>query len=37
MKIAKANNLHVIEDAAQAVGAKYNKQAVGSFGITGSF
>ncbi len=37
MKIAKANNLHVIEDAAQAVGAKYNNQAVGSFGITGSF
>lgn len=37
LAIAKAHNLHVIEDAAQAVGAKYNNQSVGSFGITGSF
>ncbi|MBL0048723.1 MAG: DegT/DnrJ/EryC1/StrS family aminotransferase [Bacteroidetes bacterium] len=37
LAIAKAHNLHVIEDAAQAVGAKYNNKAVGSFGITGSF
>ena len=37
MAIAKAHRLHVIEDAAQAVGARYKNQSVGSFGITGSF
>ena len=37
MAIAKKYNLHVIEDAAQAVGAKYKNKSVGSFGTTGSF
>jgi dTDP-4-amino-4,6-dideoxygalactose transaminase len=37
MEIASRYNLHVIEDCAQAVGAKYKNQSVGSFGITGSF
>jgi len=37
MALAKTYNLHVIEDAAQAVGATYNNQSVGSFGTTGSF
>lgn len=37
LSIAKKNNLFVIEDAAQAVGAKYNGQKVGSLGITGCF
>ncbi len=37
MAIAKKNNLYVIEDCAQAVGAKYKNKSVGSFGITGSF
>jgi len=37
--LAKADkyNLAVIEDAAQAVGAGYHKQRVGSFGVTGCF
>jgi len=37
LSIAKKYNLHVIEDAAQAVGAKFKGQPVGSFGIAGSF
>ena len=37
MAIAVKYNLHVIEDCAQAVGAKYNGKPVGSFGIVGSF
>ena len=37
MKIAKEHNLPVIEDAAQAVGAKYNGKPVGSFGDIGCF
>ncbi len=37
MAIAKKHNLHVIEDCAQAVGARYKNKSVGSFGITGSF
>lgn len=37
MKIAKDNNLFVIEDSAQAVGAKYYEKKVGSFGIVGCF
>ena len=37
LSIAKKHNLHVIEDAAQAVGAKFKGQPVGSFGIAGSF
>ena len=37
LEIAKAHNLFVIEDCAQAVGATYQGQPVGSFGHTGSF
>jgi dTDP-4-amino-4,6-dideoxygalactose transaminase len=37
LAIAKKHNLHVIEDCAQAVGARYKHKSVGSFGITGSF
>ena len=36
-KIAKEHNLFVIEDAAEAHGAKINKRKVGSFGIFGCF
>lgn len=35
--IAKENNLIVIEDAAQALGAKSNGKMAGSFGLTGCF
>ena len=37
MKIAKSRGLHVIEDCAQAVGAEYRGQQVGSFGSAGCF
>lgn len=37
MKIARKHNLLVIEDAAQAVGAKYKNKKAGSFGLTGCF
>ncbi len=37
MKIANKHNLVVIEDAAQAIGAKFNKQMAGSFGQAGAF
>ncbi len=37
MAIAEANNLIVIEDAAQAVGATYDGKAAGSFGLAGCF
>jgi perosamine synthetase len=37
VEIANNNNLHVIEDAACALGAKENAQPVGSFGVLGSF
>lgn len=37
MRIARAHNLHVIEDCAQAVGAEYDGHRVGSFGIIGCF
>lgn len=37
MEIAKKYNLFVIEDTAQALGAKYNGKMAGSFGIVGSF
>ena len=37
MEIAKKHQLHVIEDAACALGAKENKKAVGGFGLAGSF
>jgi len=32
MKLAKKNNLHVIEDAAHAVGTKYSRNKIGSHG-----
>ena len=37
MKIAKENNLIVIEDAAQSLGAHFNGQNAGSFGLTSCF
>src|SRR5688572_669746 len=37
MQIAEKHNLHVIEDAACALGATQNKKHVGSFGTFGSF
>jgi len=37
IQIANENNLYVIEDAAQAVGASLNNKKSGSFGITGCF
>ncbi len=37
MGIAKKHNVHVIEDCAQAVGATFNGQKVGSFGTFGCF
>ncbi len=35
--LAKKHNLFLIEDAAQAIGAKYKDKVVGSMGITGCF
>ena len=37
LSLAKKYNLYVLEDAAQAVGAKFKGQRVGSFGTAGSF
>jgi len=37
MAIAKKHNIHLIEDGAQAIGAKYKDKAVGGFGTTGCF
>lgn len=37
MEIAKKYNLYVVEDCAQAIGAVYNGQKVGSFGDIGCF
>lgn len=37
MKIAKEHNLHIIEDAARSLGAKFDGQSSGTFGIAGSF
>ncbi|MEK7542378.1 MAG: DegT/DnrJ/EryC1/StrS family aminotransferase [Patescibacteria group bacterium] len=37
MRIAEKHNLSVIEDAAQALGAKFRGKMAGSFGIAGSF
>jgi len=37
MKIARKYKLYVIEDTAQAVGAKFKGKPAGSFGITGCF
>lgn len=36
-EICEQNNLHMIEDACQAVAAEYKGKKVGSFGITGCF
>ena len=36
-KIAKKYKLKIIEDAAQAFGAKYNEKMVGTFGDVGCF
>ena len=35
--LAEKHNLHVIEDAACALGARQNKKLVGTFGVMGSF
>jgi dTDP-4-amino-4,6-dideoxygalactose transaminase len=37
MKIATENNLAVVEDAAQALGSKFNNQCAGTFGDAASF
>ena len=37
MKIATDNNLAVVEDAAQALGSKFNNQSAGTFGDAASF
>ena len=37
MQIAKSNNLFVVEDCAQAHGARFNGQIIGSFGDVGCF
>ena len=37
MKIARDNNLAVVEDAAQALGSKFNNQSAGTFGDAASF
>ncbi|MEI7780331.1 MAG: DegT/DnrJ/EryC1/StrS family aminotransferase [Planctomycetota bacterium] len=37
MSIARANDLHVVEDCAQALGATYRGRPVGSFGTVGCF
>ena len=37
MEIAKEYNLHVIEDAAQAIGAEYRRRKVGTIGDLGCF
>ncbi|MGB9743318.1 MAG: DegT/DnrJ/EryC1/StrS family aminotransferase [Minisyncoccales bacterium] len=37
MEIARKHNLIVIEDAAQALGAKFKSKQAGSFGLAGSF
>ena len=37
MKIAKKNNLYIIEDCAHAIGTKFKKQHVGTFGESGCF
>jgi dTDP-4-amino-4,6-dideoxygalactose transaminase len=37
MEIAAKHNLQVIEDAAQALGAKFNGKVAGSFGLSGCF
>ena len=36
-KLAKKNNLYIIEDCAHAIGTKYKNKHVGTFGDTGCF
>jgi len=36
-KIARTNNLHLIEDCAHAIGTKFNKKHAGTFGDAGCF
>ncbi len=37
MRIANKNKIHVVEDAAPAIGAKFNNKLVGTFGIASAF
>jgi len=37
LQLANSRNIAVIEDCAQAVGARYQERAVGSFGVFGAF
>ena len=37
IQIAKKYNLHVVEDAAQSLGAKFKNKMVGTFGVLGAF
>ena len=37
LEISKRHGLHIIEDAAQALGAEYNGKRAGSFGVAGCF
>lgn len=37
LEIASQNDLYIIEDCAQAIGAQYHRQHVGTFGIAGCF
>jgi len=37
MQVAKKHNLHVVEDAAQAVGAQYKERKAGTLGAAGCF
>ena len=37
LKLGKKNNIKIIEDAAQSIGAKLGSKKSGSFGITGCF
>ena len=37
MKIATKNKIHVVEDAAPAIGAKFKNKLVGTFGIASAF
>lgn len=37
MKIAKENNIYVIEDCAEAIGSEYNGKKIGSFGTVACF
>lgn len=37
VKIAKDNNLYLVEDAAQSLGSRYKGKHLGTFGDVGSF